>query len=98
MAKIETRREFPEKSVAECFKVCLDLVEAAGYKLFKKRDVANLVISNGTVQGNPVDLSTVVPFGNPTSIIVSLASEKLDHTSLTAEVDRILDILIKKLV
>jgi len=97
MAKVETRREFPEKSTAECFKGCLDLVDAAGYKLFKKREVANLVISNGTVHGNPVDLSTVVPFGRPASIIVSLASEKLDNTSLTVEVDRILDLLIRNL-
>ncbi len=97
MSKVEVRREFPGVSASDCYKACLSVVEPAGYKLFKRRDIANLVISSGIVQGHPVDLTLMVPFVSPTSIVVSLTSEQADHASLTAEAERIIGLISKSL-
>ena len=94
MAKIEVKHPFPGKSTSECYKACLALVDKAGYKLFKKRDIANLVICNGSVEGYPVDLSLMVPFGNPATVVVSLASEKSNETILRAEMGRLINLLV----
>lgn len=93
MAKIEARRQFPDKSASDCYKACLALVDKAGYQLFKKRDIANMVICNGVLQDLPVDLTLMVPFGSPTSVMVSIASDRADEAVLTAEAERILGLL-----
>lgn len=97
MSKVEVRHEFPGILASDCYKACLSVVEPAGYKLFKKRDIANLVICSGTVQGHRADLTLMVPFGNPTSIVVSLTSEETDQAFLTAEAERIIGLISKSL-
>jgi hypothetical protein len=97
MAKIEVKREYPGTSASECFRVCLSLVDELGYQLFKKRDVANLVICNGVVEDSKVDLSLMVPLGHPTSISVTLGSNDLDESILLNEADRILSVITNTL-
>jgi hypothetical protein len=98
MAKIEAKREFPDKAANECYQVCVSLIDQAGYKIFKQRDLANLVICNGEVAGAAVNLSIMVPFlGGPTSVNVNLSSSAADENVLQAEADRILDLIASKL-
>jgi len=92
MSKIEMTREFPGLTADACFEMCVSSVEKIGYTLFKKRDIANLIICNGFVENANVDLSLSVPFSDPTSIRVNISSEKLDEKVLIAEADRILAI------
>ena len=97
MAKIEVKREFPDMSAIECYRVCVSLIDKLGYKLFKKRDIANLVICKGVVEGFKVDLSLMVPLGSPTSISVNLSSNDIDESILLVESDRILDLISNNL-
>ena len=93
MAKIDLKRPFPGKSAGECYKAILLIVDKAGYKIFKKRDVAWLVICDGKLLGNNVNLTLAVPFGSPTSVSLSLSSDDLDVTALNTEAERIFGLL-----
>ena len=93
MAKLEVHREYPEMSSDECFKQCISLVDTIGYTLFKKRDIANLIICNRTLDNNLIDLSLTVAFGDPANVGLNLSSDGLDEAALTAESERIFNIL-----
>ena len=96
MAKIELQGEYSNISTDECFNTCVSLVEEIGYKLFKKRDIANLIICNAIVENARVDLTLSVPFGATTSVRVNLSSEELDEDALNAEAERILGAISSK--
>ena len=93
MAKVETKRPFPGKETGECYQACLRMVEKAGYQVFKKREVASLILCNGNVNGLPVSLSAMVPFGFPTAVMLSLSSEEADEDVLNLETSRLFDLL-----
>ena len=94
MPKIEVKHEVQGISPSECYQACVALVDTIGYKLFKKRDIANLIICNEKLDGQKMDLSIMVPFGSPTSVTLNLSSSDLNESALQVEVDRILDVLL----
>lgn len=98
MTKIEVKREFPGMSTDECFRICVSLIDKLGYKLFKKRDIANLIICNGVVENARVDLSIMISFDSPTSISLNLSSDDLDESILLNESDRILNLITTNLL
>jgi hypothetical protein len=73
------------------------MVEKAGYKIFKKRDVASLLICEGTLVGKPVNLTVMIPFGSPTNVIINLSGEQTDEVALTSEVSRLFALLENEL-
>ena len=93
MTKIETKREFPGMSTGECYKLCVSLIDKIGYKIFKKRDIANLIICKGMVDSFVVDLSLMVPLGSSAILNVNLSSDGADDSILLAEANRILKVL-----
>jgi hypothetical protein len=97
MPKIEATREVQGKSASESYQACVSLIETIGYKLFKKRDLANLIICNEKLDGQKVNLSIMVPFGSPTTLTLNLSSDKMDEPALQVEVDRILDLLLSNM-
>jgi hypothetical protein len=97
MAKLEVKRGFPGKSASKCYQAGLDMVVAAGYKIFKKRDIASLVICEGVIEGNPVNLSLMVPLSSPTQVVLSLDSSGADEAMLASEGDRLFDLLEEKI-
>lgn len=94
MATFERKKEVSEMAVNECYQMCLEGIESAGYKIFKTRDLANLIICHETSDGKKVNVSLMVPFGSPTTINLSLSSEIMDENDLEVEADRILDVLL----
>ncbi len=97
MPKVDLKRPFPGKSANDCYKAIQSVVEAAGYKIFKKRDVAWLVICDGKIQGSPVSLTLSVPFGGTTTISLMLSTEHVEETALQGEAERIFNLLAAKL-
>ena len=97
MAKLEVRREFPGKDSGECYQAGLRIVEKAGYQIFKKREIASLVICEGKIDGHNLNLSVVVPFGFPTHVVITLTSEAANETLLSSEADRLFALLEKEL-
>jgi len=93
LAKVEIKRPYPGKNTAECYQACLRMVEKAGYQVFKKREIASLVICNGNVNGLPISLSAMVPFGSPTAVMLSLSSEDAGEDVLNLETGRLFDLL-----
>ena len=93
MAKVEIKRLYPEKNSTECYQACLQMVEKAGYQVFKKREIASLVICNGKINGLPVSLSAMVPFGLPTAVMLSLSSEEAGEDVLNVETGRLFALL-----
>ena len=97
MAKVEAKREVRGLTASECYQACVSLVELTGYKLFKKRDLANLIICNETIEGQNISLSLMVPFGSPTTINLSLSRDEMDGSAVQVEADRILDIIFSNM-
>ena len=93
MAKLEVEHEFQGISTEECFKKCVSLIDSIGYTLFKKRDIANLIICNRTEENSRIDLTLSVSFDNPTIIRLNLSSDDLDEHILNSESSRIFQIL-----
>ena len=97
MAKLELKREFASSKSTDCYQAGLRMVAAAGYQIFKKRDIASLVICSGTIQGNPIELSLMVPLGRPTRVVLTLSSERADESFLISEASRLYALLEKEL-
>ena len=95
MANIEIKREFSNMSTKECFDKCASLIETVGYSIFKKRDMASLLVCTGTLEDVRVDLNLMVPFGMTTSVTLNLSSDKLEEDILGVEAERIMDFLSK---
>ena len=93
MAKFEIEREFPGTSASACYQACLRTVISAGFKIFKQRDVASLVLCERVDQDGRLELNVMVPLSKPTRVILSLSGERSDEASLKHEADRVLDIL-----
>jgi hypothetical protein len=93
MAKLEIKREFPGVDSGECYQASLRMVEKAGYQIFKKREIASLVMGEGKFEGNNISLNVVIPFGFPISVVITLFSETDDVTSLRLESDRLFALL-----
>jgi hypothetical protein len=92
MAKLEIEREFPGKPARACYQACLRTIKFAGFKIFKQRDIASLVLCERVDHDGRLELNLVVPLGKPTRVILNLSGER-SETSLKLEADRILDIL-----
>lgn len=98
MPKIEIKRESSGKTASECYQACLRAVPLAGYRIVKRRDIASLVICEGRIQGNRVDLSMIVPMGQPTHVILTLSSESAGEDALKMEAERVLEIVGEQLI
>ncbi len=97
MAKFEIQREYRGKSSSECYQACIRTATAAGYAIFKKRDIASLVICNGSIQGSSVELSLIVPLGSPTRVQLSFSAERCGENDLQAESQRVFAILEREI-
>ncbi len=93
MSKYEIKQQYTGKSPSECYQACLRTVPSAGYNIVKKRDIASLVMCQTVIRGNKVDMSLMVPLSKPTSVVLSISSERVDEQSLKLEADRVLGIL-----
>jgi hypothetical protein len=55
------------------------------------------VICNGQVDGSSASLTLSIPFGSPTSVLLSLSSDKADEARLKLEAERIFSLLGKEI-
>lgn len=94
---METKRPYPGKGTGECYEACLRMAAKAGYQVFKKREIASLVICNGTLDGRPVSMSAMVPFGAPTAVMLSLSGENAREDALKGEAERLFALLDSEL-
>jgi hypothetical protein len=93
LAKVEIKRAFPGKDSSECYQASLRMVEKAGYQIFKKREIASLVICEGNLDGQHVDMSAMTPFGFPTAVVITLSSEAASEDLLKTEASRLFTLL-----
>jgi hypothetical protein len=97
MAKLEVRRYFAGKSANECYQAILRAVEKAGYAIFKKREIAFLVLCDGSLDNSAININLMVPFGSPTAVTMNISGENIPEDRLSAEADRFFSILKKEL-
>ncbi len=93
MARIEVKREVPGKTADVNYKAIGKMVEKAGYKIFKRRDIAYLLVCEGELQGSPASLNISVPFTAPNQVVINLGCDAADDAALSAEVDRLFTLL-----
>ncbi|MEA4908511.1 MAG: hypothetical protein GYA17_18675 [Chloroflexi bacterium] len=89
MAKLEKKMAFAGKSANDCYQAGLRIVEKAGYKILKRRDIAWLLVCEGNLNGNVTSLNYSVPLGGPSSVVLNFNSEQNDAAALEAEAERL---------
>lgn len=85
MATKALKKTYADKTPADLYKAVFKMFDVTGYNLFKKRDIANLAIANGTVEGQKTDLTVTVPYANPACVLLNLSAEGLTEEQLTEE-------------
>ncbi len=93
MGRVEVAHAYPGKSSRECYQACIRAAEAAGYSIFKKREIASLAICKGSIQDAPAELSLLVPLGSPTRVQLSLSSDRCGQEALMSESERLFRLL-----
>lgn len=82
MAKVERTVEVVEKSPSEIYEAAIQVFEAAGYNVWKKRPIAYLAMVRNSVDGYGIEGSLAVRFTWPASYILTLTSEEMTDEQL----------------
>lgn len=82
MAKVERKVEAADKSPSEVYQTAIEVFEANGYNVWKKRPIAYLAMVRTTVDGFAIEGNLAAQFTSPTSYILTLSSEKMTDAQL----------------
>ena len=87
MASIEQELHFPGKTPQELYKAALEAYPKAGFKIWKTRELAYLVMAN-TTNGNVTINSNIIARYNAPAVL-NLSSEELDENALKPHAEKI---------
>jgi hypothetical protein len=96
MASVQIKDTFGEKSDLEVYEAAKKAIDSAGYRVWKTRELARLVLGTGTEKGQEVRLNVVVSMFD-SSATISAESDDLDGSILT-EVAQKVDAEMQKLL
>lgn len=82
MAKVELTGEVTGKSPSEVYETAVDVFEANGYDVWKKRPIAFLAMVRTSIDGLGVEGNLAARFTSPTSYILTLTSEEMSDDQL----------------
>jgi len=96
MAKIERTGEVTGKSPSEVYESAVEVFEASGYNVWKKRPIAYLAMVRISVDGYGVEGNFAARFTSPTSYILTLTSEEMLDNQLAKVADTFISALNEK--
>lgn len=87
MANYEEIRTFPGKSANDCYAAIQRTYPKVKFEIWKKRDIAWLVIAKRKEGASEIDSNASAGFGNPTPITYHLSTPNMDESALKAIAD-----------
>ncbi len=96
MASVQIKNTFEGKGDSVVYEAALQAIPNAGLNVWKKRELARLVMGNGTVDGEEVRCNIAVSMVDG-SVTVSMESEGLDETATQKVADSLMSELSKLL-
>ena len=81
MASVQNKKKYEGKSDSEVYEAALQAIPNAGLKVWKKRELARLVLGQGTVDGQEVRCNIVVSMVDG-SVTISAESDDLSEDTL----------------
>jgi len=88
MASVQIKKTYGGHTGSEVFMAAKQAIVNAGYKVWKTRELANLVLGLGEVDGQEVRINVVGSMIDD-SAIISIESDKLDEQALSEVADKI---------
>ena len=95
MTTIEIKHTIQNKTPTDCFNAACLAYPRLGFTIWKKREIAWLVLAKKKVEAMEIDSNLSARPGNPTSINISVSSEKLAQDEINDIGNQILTELIK---
>ena len=83
MASIQNKNSYEGKSGQEVYEAAIQAITNAGYKVWKRRDIARLVMGVGQVEGQEVRFNMAVSMVD-NSVTTSVEADSLSDESLQA--------------
>ncbi|BBB46866.1 hypothetical protein [Pelolinea submarina] len=96
MASVQIKNSFAGKGDSEVYEAALQAIPNAGLSVWKKRDLARLVMGTGDVDGNEVRCNIAVSMVDG-SVTVSVEGEDLDEATAQKTADSLMSELGKLL-
>lgn len=97
MASVQTVKKYEGKSEKETYEAAIQAIPNAGLNVWKKRDLARLVLGKGKVEGQEVRCNIVVSMVDG-SVTISVEADTLAEDALKQVVDKLADELDKLVV
>lgn len=88
MASVQIKKTYAEKSDAAVFDAAKKAITNAGFKVWKTRDLAKLVLGTGEADGSELRLNVMVSMLDA-SVTISVESDTPDETVLAGAVEKI---------
>jgi hypothetical protein len=89
MASVQIKNKFEGKGDSEVYQAALQAIPNAGLTVWKKRDLAKLVMGTGKVDGKEVRCNIAVSMVDG-SVTVSVEGEELDQAGLQTTADSLI--------
>lgn len=93
---MQNKKSYVNKSVSEIYDAAIAAIPNAGFKVWKRRDIARLVMGVGSQNGQEVRCNIMVSMADG-SATISVEADNLDESELksaadklTAELDKLL--------
>ena len=96
MASVQLKQLFEGKSDMEVYEAALQAIPNAGMQVWKKRELARLVMGMGSHEGQEVRCNVVVSMVDG-SVTVSMEADDLEEARLTPLAERLMAELVKLL-
>lgn len=93
MPNIKVKQEYADRSAKDCYQACLQALKAAGYKIFKQRDIGWFVIATRTLAAGEVTCNALAGIGAPAFIELDLTAGKLTEDQLQEQARELLSLM-----
>ncbi len=97
MANIEKNKTYAGKSPTACFQAAVKAYPQAGFNIWKKRDIAWLVLAKCSEGGGEVNSNFSARPGNPTPVILTLSADHLSEEQLNQMAEKFFSAFDKEL-
>jgi len=89
MTSVQNKRQYEGKSDQEIYEAAVQAIPNAGMQVWKRRDIARLVMGIGEAEGQEVRFNVVVSMVDA-SATISAEADSLDNSALNSITERLI--------
>jgi hypothetical protein len=89
MSSVQKTYPIPGKSTADCYEAALEAYPKAGFEIWKKRELAYMLMAKCSGKDGQIDSNLMARFGSPTQIVLIVSAENLPEADLQPYLDKI---------